>query len=296
MIDFKGVFTALVTPFDKNNQLDEEGFKFLVNKQIEANVNGIVFLGTTGEIPTITPKEQKKILALGKILCDKKTTFIVGTGNYSTETTIENTLFAEQQGADAALIITPYYNKPTQEGLYQHFKAIAKATCLPIIIYNAPGRTSQNMHTDTLKRLMDIPSIIGVKETSGNLAQITDVIAAKKLLRQDFRVLSGDDELTLPIMTLGGDGVISVISNIVPKEMVQFFQAIQSGNYPLAQDIHYKLLALMRVAFIETNPIPTKTALSLMGYPSGSCRLPLCSLIDENVLKLKKVLHSYKII
>jgi len=292
MITYKGVFTALITPFDENDQLDEEGLKILIERQINGGVDGIVFLGTTGESPTLDHEEQNRIIDIGKELCKNRTAFLIGTGTYSTQMTIANTIYAEEHGADAALIVTPYYNKPTQEGLYRHFKAITEASSLPIIIYNAPGRTGQNMQTDTLKRLMEIPSIIGVKETSGNISQICDVIAATKQNRPDFRVLSGDDDITLPLMALGGDGIISVISNLVPSEMANFVQMILSGDYISAQKAHHRLLPLMRAAFYETNPIPIKAAMALCGLPSGNCRLPLCSMSKENLLKLEMVVKN----
>ncbi|MEI8366021.1 MAG: 4-hydroxy-tetrahydrodipicolinate synthase [Parachlamydiaceae bacterium] len=289
MSKFKGALTALITPFDKIDHLDEEGLRLLISRQVESGIAGIVFLGTTGEDPTLSQQEKERVMQIGKEECLGRTVFIVGTGSYSTKTTIENTLRAERFGAEAALIVTPYYNKPTQEGLYRHFKTIAEATPLPLIIYNAPWRTGQNMHTDTLKRLMEIPSIVGVKETSGNISQINDVIAAVKNMRPDFCVLSGDDEITLPLMALGGDGIISVISNLVPQSVVDLVSLIQSGDYVAAQKLHHDLMPLMRAAFLETNPIPIKAALAMHGLPAGHCRLPLSPLSAENAATLEIV-------
>ncbi|HEV8051772.1 MAG TPA: 4-hydroxy-tetrahydrodipicolinate synthase, partial [Parachlamydiaceae bacterium] len=216
---FQGVYTALITPFTDEDLLDEDGLRLLIQRQITAGVDGIVFLGTTGEVPTLTGKEKERIIAIAKNDCSQKASFIVGTGSYSTKKTVEDTLAAEKAGADGALIVTPYYNKPTQEGLFRHFKEITDATKLPIIIYNIAGRTGQNLQTDTLKRLMEIPSIVGIKEASGNISQINDVIGLARNYRPEFSVLSGDDALTFPLMALGGNGVISVISNILPKEV-----------------------------------------------------------------------------
>ena len=208
MKDFKGVFTALITPFDDEDCLDETGLRLLIKRQRENEVNGIVFLGTTGETPTLSKTEKKRIVEIGKQECGPGTLMIVGTGSYSTKQTIEDTLWAEEAGADAALIVNPYYNKPTQEGLYQHFKSIAEATSFPIILYNIQGRTGVNITTETLKRLMQIPTIVGIKEASGNISQISDVIEVSRQIRPDFAILSGDDALTLPLMALGGHGIV----------------------------------------------------------------------------------------
>lgn len=293
MKKFKGVYTALITPFTEEDHLDEDGLRHLLQRQTQANIDGIVVLGTTGEAPTLTVKEKERIISIAKKECSQKTSFIIGTGSYSTKKTIEDTIAAEEAGADAALIVTPYYNKPTQEGLYRHFKEITDATKLPVIIYNIAGRTGQNMQTETLKRLLDIPSIVGIKEGSGNMYQIGDVIGLARKMRPDFSVLSSDDALTLPLMALGGHGIISVISNVVPEEVKRMVDAISAGNYSIAQEIHHSLLPLMDAAFIETNPIPIKAMHQQLGLPSGSCRLPLCAMGDANARKLQDVMEAY---
>jgi 4-hydroxy-tetrahydrodipicolinate synthase len=292
---FSGAYTALITPFTEDDQLDEEGLRVLIRRQLQANIDGIVVLGTTGEAPTLQEWEKKRVMAIAKEECSS-TPLIVGTGSYSTKQTIENTKEAENAGADAALIVIPYYNKPTQEGLYHHFKAIAQATSLPIILYNAPGRCSQNLHLDTLKRLLDIPTIVGIKETSGDMDQIIDVIGLVKNTRPDFTVVSGDDPLTLPLMALGGDGVISVISNILPREVKNLVTAMATGNFELAREIHHELMPITKIAFIETNPIPIKAMHQIYNLPGGKCRLPLCGPSTENYNKIKSQLKMVDLI
>lgn len=284
---FKGLYTALITPFTDEDHLDEEGLNVLIQNQLIAHVDGIVVLGTTGEAPSLTENEKDRVIEIAQKKCEGKTSLIVGTGSYSTKKTIENTLKAEHAGADAALIVTPYYNRPTQEGLYLHFKAIAEASTLPIILYNIPGRTGQNLHLDTLKRLLDIPSIKGIKEASGNISQINDVIGLVKSMRPDFSVLSGDDALTLPLMALGGDGIISVISNILPNEVKSLVDSMNLGDIISAREIHNTLMPYIRMAFLETNPIPIKAMHGLLQMPSGKCRLPLSELSNENRQKIE---------
>lgn len=293
MPSLHGVHTALITPFTHDGALDEEGFRALIRRQVESGVEGIVPLGSTGEAPTLTKEEQKRIIAIAREETPEHTSLMVGTGTYSTAQTIENMQAAQGMGADSSLIITPYYNKPTQEGLYQHFKAIAKAVNLPIVIYNNQHRTSLNLQTDTLKRLMDIPSIIGVKEASGSISQISDVIELARKLRPEFSIVSGDDALTFPLMALGGQGVISVASNLIPEKVKALVDAASSGDFGLAREIHFNLMPLFKAIFIETNPIPIKAAMQLCGLPSGNCRLPLCSLNPENMLTLERVIKNY---
>lgn len=287
-----GVFTAIITPFDNNKRIDEEGYRYLIKLQLEGGVHGIVALGTTGEDPTLSEAEKIRIIKLSKEEI-KNATLIVGTGSNSTSKTIENTLQAEKLGADIALIMTPYYNKPTQEGIYLHFKAITEQTKLPILVYNVQGRTGQNIQTETMKRLMGIPTIVGVKETSGNVFQMNDVIEKAREYRPDFSILSGDDALTLPLISIGGDGIISVASNLCPKAVVELYQAAADGDFERARELHYQLMPFFRHAFIETNPIPIKAAMTLAELPSGGCRLPLCDLQPENLSKLKAVLEAY---
>jgi 4-hydroxy-tetrahydrodipicolinate synthase len=291
----EGVYTVLITPFHADGSLDKEGLQHLIQRQIQAHVHGIVVLGTTSETPTLTANEKKTILQLSRKWIPTSIQLIAGTGLYSTAASIEETKQAEAFGADAALIVTPYYNKPTQEGLFLHFEAIAKASSLPIIVYNIASRTGQNLQTSTLKRLMHIPSIVGVKEASGSISQIMEVIEAKQEVRPDFTVLSGDDNLTLPLMALGGDGVFSVVSNLIPGLIKELYDLTRSNDWKPARKIHYELLPLFRGAFIETNPIPIKALMHFEGLPSGHCRLPLCALAPENEKKLRHLHETIKL-
>jgi 4-hydroxy-tetrahydrodipicolinate synthase len=287
-----GTFTALVTPFNQEGRLDEEGLRLLIRRQTDIT-EGVVLLGSTGETPTLTSEEKQKILDIAREEIAPPSLFIAGTGTYATVQTIKNTADAEEAGADAALVITPYYNKPTQEGIYRHFKAIAEATTIPIIIYNNPGRTGQNLQMETLKRLLDIPSIIGIKECSGNIHQINEILGMVRKERSDFSVLSGDDSLAFAFMAFGGNGLVSVLSNLLPREVKGLVDAARVGNFYLAREKHFHLMPLIKVLEIETNPIPIKRALDLCGLPSGECRLPLCPLGQENALKLENMLKQY---
>jgi 4-hydroxy-tetrahydrodipicolinate synthase len=290
MISLNGVYTALITPFDEQGNLDEEGLRYLIHRQIASHIEGIVPLGSTGESPTVTKEEQKRIISIAREETSNKTLLMVGTGSYSTAQTIENTALAQRLGADCALVVTPYYNKPTQEGLYQHYKALTQAVDLPIVIYNPPHRTGQNLLTDTLIRLLEIPSIIGIKESTGNITQMSEVVEAVREYRPEFHVLTGDDALTLSMMALGGCGVISVVSNLVPDRIRELYIAAANGDFTLARDLHYRLMPLFKAAFIETNPIPIKAAMNFFGLPAGECRLPLCALSFESKAKLELVL------
>lgn len=288
----QGLYTALLTPFDSQGRLDQEGLRRNLRYQLQHRVQGIVVLGSTGESPTLSAQEKQTVIEIALEETKSQTTLIVGTGSYSTDQTIAATKQAQEMGADAALIVTPYYNKPTQEGLYRHFEAICQATSIPICLYNVQSRTSQNLQTETLQRLSAFPSIIGVKESSGNIMQINEVIEAVGKNHPPFGVLSGDDALTLPLMALGGHGIISVVSNLVPGPMQHLVQAALNGDFALARHWHYQLLPLFKAAFIETNPIPIKTAMHLCGMPSGSCRLPLCDLAPDHLQKLKEILNT----
>ena len=288
----EGLYTALVTPFDSQGILDKEGLRRNLRYQLQHGVQGIIVLGTTGEDPTLTPQEKRTIVEIALEEVKSKATLIVGTGSYSTVQTIAATQLAYEMGADAALIVTPYYNKPTQEGLYRHFEAICKAVSIPICIYNIQCRTGQNLQTDTLERLTAFPSIIGVKEASGNIMQINEVLELVEKKHPHFAVLSGDDALTLPLMALGGQGVISVVSNLLPGPIQNLVQAALKGDFISARNWHYQLLPIFKSAFIETNPIPIKAAMRLCGMASGSCRLPLCELAPTSFQKLKQVLNT----
>lgn len=291
----EGVYTAIITPFHSDGSLDQEGLEKLLEKQVKAQVQGIVVLGTTGEAPTLTQQEKLKIIQIARNVIKSPIQLVVGTGSYATATTIEETKKAQDLGADAALVVTPYYNRPTQEGLYLHYKALTGSCSLPIIIYNIAGRTGQNLQTVTLKRLAEIPSIVAVKEASGQIPQMMEVIETVTHERPDFKVLSGDDNLTLPLMALGGHGVISVVSNLIPELMCDLYQACIRNEWMLARQLHYQLLPLFRGAFIETNPIPIKALLHFENLPSGPCRLPLCNLLPENEKKLRHLHETIKL-
>lgn len=292
MDKIRGVFTVLVTPFDRHNQFHEAVFRQLIQFQIHSGVDGIVVLGTTGEAPTLTALEKEKIIQVAREETLGKVHLMVGTGSYSTAATIENTLLAKALGADSVLIVTPYYNKPTQEGLVLHYKAITDAVDIPIMVYNIQGRTGQNLATETLVRIAQFPYICGVKEASGNLSQIMEVIEKIGRKYSHFSVMSGDDNLTMPCIAMGGDGILSVASNLVPQEICALTSAALSGRLAEARDLHYALMPLFRGLFVETNPIPIKAALELSGWEVGKCRLPLCSLTKESEALLKKILNE----
>lgn len=291
----KGVYTALITPFLSDGSLDEEGLKENLKAQIRAGVEGIVVLGTTGEAPTLRQKEKERIVKITRDIVKPPMQLIVGTGSYSTAQTIEDTKRAAESGADAALIVTPYYNRPTQEGFYLHFKAIVEATKLPIIVYNVPSRCGQNLATPTLKRLAGFPTIVAVKEASGSITQMMEVIETIIPERPDFKVLSGDDNLTLPLMAIGGHGILSVVSNLVPDLIKQLVDACFANEWEEARKQHYQLLPLFRAAFIETNPIPIKALMQLEGYAAGPCRLPLCGLTQDNERKIRHIHETLKL-
>lgn len=286
-----GLYTALITPFNSEGKLDKDGLKENLQYQLRHNVDGIVILGTTGEDPTLTPHERRDIIEIALDQIEGKATLIVGTGSYSTAQTIEATKNAKAMGADAALIVTPYYNKPTQEGLFRHFSAICEAVSFPICIYNIQGRTGQNLETETLQKIMQLPSIIGIKEASGNIMQISDVIASTRKIPH-FSVLSGDDALTLPLVALGGHGIISVASNLLPGPMRKLVHAALQGDFATAREWHHKLLPFFRATFIETNPIPIKTAMQLSGMAAGLCRLPLCEMSSTHLDQIKNIINS----
>lgn len=293
MEKLKGTYNVLITPFDANDRLDEEGLQQLIEIQLENQIDGLVCLGTTGEAPTLSEEEKTRVIAISRKHTPKHTPLVVGTGSYSTSDTIKHTLQAQQMGADMALIVSPYYNRPTQEGLYQHFKAIAQATTIPIILYNVPIRTGHHLHIDTFKKLMDIPNIVGIKEASGNITQITDTIEAVNHVRPDFKVMSGDDGLTFPLMALGGHGVLSVVSNLIPQGVKSLTDAMLAGDLNLARELHFRLLPLFKAAFVEPNPTPIKALMNIAGFPAGHCRLPLSPLTQENLSYLKCIVKDY---
>jgi len=286
----KGSIVAIVTPFRKG-KVDEAKYRKLIEFQIKNGTDGIVPCGTTGESPTLSHEEHQRVIEICIETVNGRVPVIAGTGSNSTSEAIALTKHAAKAGADAALIVSPYYNKPTQEGLYQHFKSIADSVKIPIILYNIAGRTAVNIESPTVARLaQDCPNIIGVKEASGSLEQMQTV---KRLCPKDFLLLSGDDGLLLPLLSIGGVGVISVAANIIPKEIKKIITDWNNGNIKEAQELYYKTLPLIKALFIETNPIPVKTAMELMGLCSAELRLPLCAMALENQRKLKAALQEY---
>ena len=285
---FSGSLVAIVTPFS-NGKFDEKAMAELIEFHIKHGTNGIVPCGTTGESATLTAAEHERVVAVTVEVVNKRIPVIAGTGSNSTEEAIVFTKHAKKVGADGALLITPYYNKPTQEGLFRHFEAVAKAVDLPQILYNIPGRTGINMSPATTARLSQIPSIVGIKEGSGSLQQVSEIIHASK---QDFLILSGDDPLTLPMMALGGKGVITVTANVAPTDMAGMVSAALKGDYEQARTLHYKLTPLFSALFLETNPIPVKAALAMMEKISAEVRLPLTPLADDYRPKLREVLQQ----
>lgn len=286
---FTGSITALVTPFRDGN-VDEEGLKRLIEFQIAGGISGVVPCGTTGESATLSYEEHNRVIELTIEASAKRVPVIAGTGSNSTAETIALTKHARKAGADAALLITPYYNKPTQQGLYEHYRKVAEAVDIPIILYNVPGRTSVNMLPETVAKLSEIKNIIGIKEATGDLKQVSDII---ELSREGFIVLSGDDFTTLPMLSIGGHGVISVTSNIMPGEISGMVKSYFAGEMKEARRLHFRLQALHRMMFIETNPIPVKTALAVMGMVGEEFRLPLTRMSEANRAKLITVLKAY---
>lgn len=282
---YQGVYTALVTPFNEKGTVDEAALKRLVEDQIAAGVQGLVPMGTTGESPTLSHDEHIDVVARVVEWTAGRVPVIAGTGSNSTDEALHLTQRAKAVGADASLQVVPYYNKPNQEGMYRHFLAIADAVDLPMIVYNIAGRTGKNMETDTLMRLAAHKNIVGVKEASGDLGQMMDVLARRP---KGFAVLSGDDNLALPLVALGGDGVISVASHLVPAELAELVREARTGNLVRAREIHYRLMPLFKNLFIDTNPIPVKTALAFQGRMLETFRLPMCPMDDAK----KKVLRD----
>ena len=275
MVSLKGAFTALVTPMKENGEVDYEEWRRLINYQIDGGINGLVPLGTTGEAPTLEEDEEEKLLAICKEEVKGRVPIIAGASSNSTKHMVQYVKRAKDLGADAALVVTPYYNKPNDQGLIQHFQA-AGAVGIPIIIYNIASRTGRNIQTSLMTTLAKIPNIAGVKEASGDINQIADVInLLGKGGDSGFVVLSGDDAMTLPLMAFGGHGVISVISNLVPGKVAALTDACSRGDFVTASKLHFELLPLTKAAFIETNPIPIKAAMSIAGLPGGTARLPL---------------------
>lgn len=285
--EFTGVGTALVTPFTKSGDLDEQAVRRLGRRQIDAGINFLVPCGTTGESPTLTDEEQTRIV---EILVDEaggRVPILAGAGGYNTREVMHRADEMRRAGASGLLSVTPYYNRPTQEGLFQHYRAIAESTPLPLIVYNVPGRTGSNVEPATLARLAEIPNIVGVKEASGNVTQMCEVC---HVVPPAFVVLSGDDVLTLPLMAVGGRGVISVASNEIPAEMVQMVDAAARGDFAAARAVHARIMPLLQVNFVETNPIPVKAAMAAMGLVEETYRLPMCPPKPESRQRILRVL------
>jgi len=289
---FKGSIVAIVTPF-KDGKVDEESFRELIEFHIENGTSAIVPCGTTGESATLSVEEHEKVIEITVDVVKGRVPVIAGTGGNSTQEAIELTHHAKRVGADATLQVVPYYNKPTQEGLYQHFKTIAKEAPLPQVLYNIPGRTGLNMLPETVARLAELPEVVAIKEASGNLGQMAEIV---ELAGDKITLLSGDDNLTLPVLAIGGQGVVSVVANIVPKENAEMIDAWDRGDYGKAKELYYRLLPLCKAMFYETNPIPVKTALAMMGKISEEIRLPLYKMSDSNRERLRKVLKDFGLI
>ncbi|MBT4386970.1 MAG: 4-hydroxy-tetrahydrodipicolinate synthase [Betaproteobacteria bacterium] len=289
---FEGSFVAIVTPF-KNGEVDASALRELIEFHILNGTNGIVPCGTTGESATLSHAEHEEVIRISVETCKGRIPVLAGTGSNATQEAIELTLRAQKIGADGALLITPYYNKPTQEGLFQHFSAVAKETDIPIILYNVPSRTSINMLPSTVARLSSVNNIVGIKEASGSLVQVSEII---DLCGSDFEVISGEDPLTWPILAIGGKGVISVTANLVPNKFAKLVDAARTGDVETAKALHYELLKLNDIMFVETNPIPVKSALALMDRIQNEFRAPLCPPSEESLSQLKTVLKAYALI
>lgn len=289
---FEGAFTAIVTPF-KNGVVDYKAFEKLIEFQIENGIHGLVPCGTTGESATLSHQEHKDVIKFTIEVVKKRVPIIAGSGSNSTQEAIELTKFAKSIGAEAALLITPYYNKPTQEGMYLHFKKIANEVNIPIVVYNVPGRTGINILPVTIERLTECKNILAVKEASGNINQIMDLL---ELTQGRLNILSGDDSLYFPILAVGGKGIISVVSNILPKDFAEVYNLFKKHHIDEARKLFYEFYYLTKSLFYETNPIPVKTALKLMGMINGELRLPLCEMSKANEEKLIVDLQKYNLI
>lgn len=294
MMDLKGTFTALITPFTEDNEVDYEGLKRNIEAQLENGINGLVVLGTTAETPALSMEERDNIVRVAIEEVKGKVPIIVGTGTNSTETTIKNTTKAGEDGADAALVVAPYYNKPPQNGLYRHFKRIADNVNIPIILYNVQSRTGVNIEPETVLKLAGHPNIIGIKDASGDFKKSAMVITAVKKGNIDFSVVSGDDVTAISLMAIGAKGIVSVVSNIAPRTITTMTNFALEGRFDKAQDLYSKIFPLLTVSFIETNPIPIKEAMNMVGLPAGKVRLPLSELREENRKTLLKTVDELR--
>jgi 4-hydroxy-tetrahydrodipicolinate synthase len=290
---FTGTGTALVTPFRRDGSLDETTLGALIKRQIDAGIDFLVPCGTTGESPTLTHEEHLRVVEIAVELAKGRVPVLAGAGGYNTAEVIALARELAEIGADGILSVTPYYNKPTQEGLYQHYKAIAAATTLPIVVYSVQGRTGVNVEPATVRRLAAIENIVGIKEASGNISQMAAILNA---VPNDFNVLSGDDAITLPLIALGGRGVISVVSNEIPGDMTRLTRLALDGDFPAACEIHRRVHPLMEVNFVESNPIPVKAAMAQMGLLEAVWRLPLVAPKAENEARIRTVLESLELL
>ena len=287
---FTGVGTALITPFTRSGALDEAATRKLARRQVDAGIHFLVPCGTTGESPTLTPAERRRVVEISVEEAAGRALVLAGAGGYDTREVAEAAREMEKAGAHGILSVTPYYNKPTPEGLFQHYKAIAEAVSVPVIVYNVPGRTGCNIDPATLVRLATIPNIVGVKEASGNISQMAEICRS---VPSDFIVVSGDDAITLPLMAIGGRGVISVASNEVPAEMVQMVECAERGDFATARRWHDKLMPLMQINFVESNPIPVKFAMAAMGLCEEVYRLPMVPLRPASKEKVVGVMKDF---
>ena len=288
---FRGTFTALVTPF-RNGAIDVAAFEKLIDNQIAAGISGVVAVGTTGESPTLSHEERQELIRLAIATAKKRCRVLAGTGSNATQHAVADTKMAEKLGVDGALLVAPYYNKPSQEGLFRHFKTIADATSLPIMLYNIPGRCGVDIAPDTVTRLAkECRNIVSIKEASGSVERISEL---RVRLPESFTVLSGDDSLTLPFMSVGAVGVVSVASNLFPAEVCALVRAYECGDAKLALSLHHKMFPLFKDLFIEPNPVPVKAALSWRGAMSGEVRLPLCDMSESNQARLRKTLEAFE--
>lgn len=288
---FRGTFTALVTPF-RNGTVDDAALEKLIESQIAAGITGIVAVGTTGESPTLSHDERNRVIRLALEIANKRCQVIAGTGSNSTQHAVTDTKLAEKMGVDGALLVAPYYNKPSQEGLFRHFRTLADATALPIILYNIPGRCGVDIGAETVLRLAsECRNIISIKEASGSVERVSEL---RRRLSESFTILSGDDSLTLPFMAVGAVGVVSVASNLYPAEVCALVRAFASGDAKLAEQQHRKMFGVFKDLFLEPNPVPVKTALAWRGEMSSEVRLPLCEMTETNQTRLRKTIDEFE--
>ncbi|CAN5695060.1 4-hydroxy-tetrahydrodipicolinate synthase [soil metagenome] len=286
---FRGTYTALVTPF-RDGKIDAAAFEKLIEEQIVAGISGLVAVGTTGESPTLSHDEKEQVIRLAVQIADCRCQVLAGTGSYSTQEAIAATIAAEKLGVDGALIVAPYYNKPSQEGMFRHFQSIARSTSLPIMLYNIPGRCGVDINADTVERLVyDSGNIVCIKEASGSVERVSDL---RVRMPESFTILSGDDGLTLPFLAAGAVGVVSVASNLLPAEVCTLVNAFRSGDIVSAQAMHRRLGAIFKDLFLEPNPVPVKTALAWRGEMTNEVRLPLCEMTPANEARLRKTLEA----